>query len=262
MTSGAFAQQAEISSRFARFIPRIDLARSMIVLALLPALIIVALVLGSVWLSFRTDILSPGLTLRHYIDLYSDPFAYRAFLNSIGFALSTLAVAFFFGVPIAWLTERTDLKGRSAIYTFMTLGIFIPSFFSAMGWLFLLHPRIGMVNAWLRRAFRRDHATEHRQRAGYGAGAGAGSHLDRLRAHQRKSARNGFASRRGGADERRALRGAAAACAVAARLAGVVGIRALCLHHRHRRLRRTAGDRHEQPHLHLQHLSLRDVESA
>ncbi len=62
----------------------------MIVLALLPALIIVALVLGSVWISFRTDILSPGLTLRHYIDLYSDPFAYRAFLNSIGFALCYL----------------------------------------------------------------------------------------------------------------------------------------------------------------------------
>jgi iron(III) transport system permease protein len=145
---------AAISSRNNRHIALRNIApQVMVTSALFPALIIVALVLGSIWISFRTDILSPGLTLQHYIDLYSDPFAYRAFLNSIGFSLCTLAIAFFFGVPIAWLTERTDLKGRSAIYTFMTLGIFIPSFFSAMGWLFLLHPRIGMINTWFRQLF-------------------------------------------------------------------------------------------------------------
>jgi len=35
----------------------------------------------------------------------------------------------------------------------MTLGVFIPSFFTAMGWLFLLHPRIGIANAWLKNIF-------------------------------------------------------------------------------------------------------------
>jgi iron(III) transport system permease protein len=149
LTSGAFAQQPEIS-RSTRLIPRIDLADCMVALALLPALIIVALLLGTFWISFRETILGPTLTLQHYIELYSDPFAYRALLNSLGFALCTLVVAFLFGVPIAWLAERSDLKGKSAIYALMTLGIFIPSFFSAMGWLFVLHPRIGMVNVWLR----------------------------------------------------------------------------------------------------------------
>src|SRR5580692_11540170 len=113
----------------------------MVVLALIPALVIIALVLGTVWIGFRTDILSSTLTVEHYIELYSDPFAYRAFLNSLVFSFYTLVVAFFFGVPIAWLTERTDIAGKRAIYTFLTVGIFIPSFFSAMGWLFLLHPR-------------------------------------------------------------------------------------------------------------------------
>lgn len=152
MTSEALAREPS-RSWASRFVPRIDVADAMIGLALIPALLIVALVLGSVWISFRTDILSTTLTIAHYVELYSDPFAYRAFLNSLGFSLCTLIVAFFFGVPIAWLTERTDIKGRSAIYTFMTVGIFIPSFFSAMGWLFLLHPRIGMVNTWLREIF-------------------------------------------------------------------------------------------------------------
>ena len=152
MTSDAVAQQPEIS-RFARLIPRVDLAGCMIVLALLPALIIVALLLGTFWMSFRETILSPTLTVAHYVELYSDPFAYRALLNSLGFALCTLVVAFLFGVPIAWIAERSDIKGKSAIYALMTLGIFIPSFFSAMGWLFVLHPRIGMVNLWLRSLF-------------------------------------------------------------------------------------------------------------
>jgi iron(III) transport system permease protein len=152
LTSDAVAQQPEIS-RFARLIPRVDLAGCMIVLALLPALIIVALLLGTFWMSFRETMLSPTLTVAHYVELYSDPFAYRALLNSLGFALCTLVVAFLFGVPIAWIAERSDIKGKSAIYALMTLGIFIPSFFSAMGWLFVLHPRIGMVNLWLRGLF-------------------------------------------------------------------------------------------------------------
>jgi iron(III) transport system permease protein len=136
-----------------RFVRRLDMADVMVAMAFLPALLIIALLFGTLWLSFRTDILSATLTTAHYIELYSDPFAYRAFLNSLGFSLCTLVVAFFFGVPIAWLAERSDIKGRSAIYTFMTVGIFIPSFFSAMGWLFLLHPRIGMINTWLRELF-------------------------------------------------------------------------------------------------------------
>ena len=152
MTSGALAQQPE-TTRGARLLPRIDLGDCMIVLALLPALIIIALLIGTFWISFRATLLGPGLTLQHYVELYSDPFAYRALLNSLGFALWTLVIAFLFGVPIAWLTERSDLPGKSAIYALMTLGIFIPSFFSAMGWLFVLHPRIGMLNLWLRGIF-------------------------------------------------------------------------------------------------------------
>ena len=152
MTSGAFAQQPEVS-RGARLIPRIDLADGLVALALLTALIIVVLLLGTFWISFRETLLGPTLTLQHYIELYSDPFAYRALLNSLGFAACTLIVAFVFGVPIAWIAERSDLGGKSAIYALMTLGIFIPSFFSAMGWLFVLHPRIGMLNVWLRGVF-------------------------------------------------------------------------------------------------------------
>jgi iron(III) transport system permease protein len=108
---------------------------------------IVALVLITVDIAFRTQ---EGLyTLNNFRVLYSEPFAYKSLLNTLGFATVAVLTALFFGVPMAWLAERTDLAGRGAIYPLMTVGILVPGFFTAMGWLFLFHPRIGVVNVWL-----------------------------------------------------------------------------------------------------------------
>ena len=53
------------------------------------------------------------------------------------------------GGVLAWLVERTDLPGKNLIFTFMAIGLLIPGFAAAMGWLLMLHPRIGLVNVWL-----------------------------------------------------------------------------------------------------------------
>jgi iron(III) transport system permease protein len=118
----------------------------MVLLALVPSAIIVGLLLLVVWISFRESVTSDALTLRHYASLYTDPFAYTAFLNTLGFTAVTLVVALLLGVPIAWLVERTDIRGKNVIIIFMTMSVLIPGFFTAMGWLFLAHPRIGMLN--------------------------------------------------------------------------------------------------------------------
>ena len=128
-------------------------AISMGLLAFAPALLIVSLLARVLWLSFETSILDPQLTLANYIGLYSDRFAYGALLNTLGFSCVTLIVSFVFGVPIAWITERTDIGGRSFIYVMMTVGVFVPSFFTAMGWIFLFHPRIGAINNWVKTFF-------------------------------------------------------------------------------------------------------------
>jgi iron(III) transport system permease protein len=54
-----------------------------------------------------------------------------------------------FGLPAAWLFARSELPGKALLSTLMTIGLLIPGFASAIGWLFLLHPRIGLVNSWL-----------------------------------------------------------------------------------------------------------------
>ena len=80
---------------------------------------------------------------------FGDPSIVRALSNTIVFTLVSLVVALFFGVPAAWLVTRTDLPGKTLLETLMTIGLLMPGFAGAMGWLFLLHPRIGIINQFL-----------------------------------------------------------------------------------------------------------------
>ena len=70
-------------------------------------------------------------------------------LNTLGFASISVAVSLIFAIPTAWLVERTDLPGKSWVFTLMAVSTLVPTFFTAMGWVFLLHPRIGIVNKLL-----------------------------------------------------------------------------------------------------------------
>ena len=98
---------------------------------------------------------SPDLTYswKNYIEVFKDRQTYDVLANTIGFSCVTLIVAFVFGIPGAWFVERTDFGGKTILFTLMTIGLIIPGFATAMGWLFLLHPRIGMLNVWIMQLF-------------------------------------------------------------------------------------------------------------
>jgi iron(III) transport system permease protein len=113
--------------------------------ALIPVLALLLLVF---WMGFWQN--GPGepivYTLNHYRSILTDSFAHKTFLNTLGFAATAVCVALLFAVPTAWLVERTDLPGKNLVFILVTLGALLPTFFTAMGWVFLLHPRIGIVN--------------------------------------------------------------------------------------------------------------------
>jgi iron(III) transport system permease protein len=115
-------------------------------------LLVAFLVAITFWTSLTKDV--PGLgvtyTLNHYFSIYGDPFTYRALFNTLGFAVTTVLVALTFGIPIAWMVERTDCPHKEWLYMFMVMSLVIPTFFVAMGWILLLHPRMGFLNTWLR----------------------------------------------------------------------------------------------------------------
>src|SRR4051812_288678 len=120
----------------------------LIAIALVPAALIVGLLLIPLWVSVHADTeAGSAFSLRAYGALFSDPFSYRTLFNTAIFSAVATLTALFFGVPAAWVVERTTLPRKAIVFTFMTTGLLIPGFLSAMGWVFLLHPRIGLVNA-------------------------------------------------------------------------------------------------------------------
>jgi iron(III) transport system permease protein len=123
----------------------------LIALAALPMLIILVLVSVLIWISFQTGILGTAdatFTLSNYVDVFDDSIFVEAISNTAVFSITATLVAMVIGLPIAWVTERTTLRGKSWIYVIMTLGLLIPGIYTAMGWTFLAHERIGFLNRW------------------------------------------------------------------------------------------------------------------
>ncbi len=119
-------------------------------------LVIFVLVAALVWISFQTGIVGTAratYTLKNYTEVLGDPFVLKVLWNTTIFTLSTTFTALMIGLPIAWLAERSTLPGKGLVYTVMTLGLLIPGIYTAMGWTFIAHVRIGFLNRWLMDAF-------------------------------------------------------------------------------------------------------------
>src|SRR5579863_5126261 len=118
-------------------------------LASLAVLVLLAIVL---WLSVIDG--EPGdpdlaYTVANYAETFGDPFVWRVLFNTFVFSGLTLIVAMAIGAPMAWIIERTDFPAKTLVFATMTIGLLVPGFVTAIGWEFLLHPRIGMINTAL-----------------------------------------------------------------------------------------------------------------
>ena len=124
----------------------------LISLALVPMGVIFVLVAVMFWISLQKGVFgtaSAVYTLQNYQEILADPFLFHVLGNTAIFTLSTTFFALALGLPIAWLTERTTIRGKTFIYAIMTLGLLIPGIYTAMGWTLIAHPRIGILNRWL-----------------------------------------------------------------------------------------------------------------
>src|SRR5213594_4094438 len=124
----------------------------LISMALVPMGVIFVLVAVMFWISLQKGVFgtaSAVYTLQNYQEILADPFLFHVLGNTAIFTLSTTFFALALGLPIAWLTERTTIPGKTFIYAIMTLGLLIPGIYTAMGWTLIAHPRIGILNRWL-----------------------------------------------------------------------------------------------------------------
>ena len=137
-----------LARRPARARERDPLPAVMIGAAILACVAVASLLVVIFWLSFTSG--TPGAELEYTIDNYSDMFLDRVTWlvigNTFGFAGVTLCVALAIGLPMAWLIERTDFPGKRVVFTLFTVALLLPGFSVALGWLFLLNPRVGAIN--------------------------------------------------------------------------------------------------------------------
>ncbi len=93
---------------------------------------------------------STGATLANYAAVFTSPSTLPIFLNTLLFTAGSLAVGLPLAVLMAWLLERTAIPARRWIATLILVPMTIPSLLSAIAWIQLLDPRIGLVNVVLR----------------------------------------------------------------------------------------------------------------
>ncbi|HYJ14610.1 MAG TPA: iron ABC transporter permease [Candidatus Limnocylindria bacterium] len=140
------------ASRLRSFFAGTQTSPALLSLAALPMAVILVLVIAMFWVSLQKGALGTAsaiYTLANYRDVFADPFIIGVAVNTLIFTVTATLVALLFGLPVAWLVERTTLPGKTLLYAIMTLGLLIPGIYTAMGWTLIAHPRIGLVNRWL-----------------------------------------------------------------------------------------------------------------
>ena len=114
-----------------------------LILIPLATLIVFSFRLGPPW--------DPGeFTLQHYIDAYTNSQTYTMFFNTAVIAVFSTFLSLTVAIFFAFLTERTDMPFRNLAWGLMLVPMAIPGLLFAVSWTFLLSPRIGLFNLWIR----------------------------------------------------------------------------------------------------------------
>lgn len=116
------------------------------------ALVVAYLVLIPLALLIYSSISSepPGkvgpLTLENFQRALMGPLSGRVITNTFLYAAGTTLLSFSVGVGLAWLVVRTNIPLKGLFFTLGLVPLLIPGILHTIGWIFLLSPRIGIVN--------------------------------------------------------------------------------------------------------------------
>lgn len=92
-------------------------------------------------------------TLKNYGNVFTDPATLTVLKNSAVFALGSAVLASIVGGAMAWVTERTHTPGRQWMYLVNMVPLILPGILTTMAWVFLLSPKIGLMNLLIIKLF-------------------------------------------------------------------------------------------------------------
>lgn len=136
-----------------RWLPSLGLGLLLVYLVLVP--------LGLMLLSSLRPTgfpLDPGFTLQNYRLAYGSPRFPGLLGATLAFGLGSTVVALALGIALAWLVERSDLRGRDFLRGLVLLPMATPPILLAIAWSMLLSPRAGAINQALMAVFSLGHA--------------------------------------------------------------------------------------------------------
>ncbi|WP_209125283.1 iron ABC transporter permease [Alkalihalobacillus sp. BA299] len=86
-----------------------------------------------------------GLTLRHYLNIFTDVGVYRILWNSFFVSIMATIIATIIGTFLAWFIARTDIPFKKWVKIGILIPFLIPPFIAAISWQQLLGP-VGYFN--------------------------------------------------------------------------------------------------------------------
>lgn len=122
-----------------------------IVVAYLALVPVATMIFASLQSGFLTD--SAHWSLDNYVRTFGDATFYRLVVNSLIFGLGVALVAIVLGFSLAFLYTRTNAPFRTFGMLTALIPLIIPGILNTVAWLFLLSPRIGIINAFTESLF-------------------------------------------------------------------------------------------------------------
>jgi iron(III) transport system permease protein len=109
--------------------------------------LIIALLAFIVYMTFVPGLPTDGgWTFANWASLASPYFVTQVLPNTVFLGLGAITLAALFGVPIAWLLNRTNVPFRRGFISLMAIMVVMPGYVMAMGWIMLLDEHIGLIN--------------------------------------------------------------------------------------------------------------------
>jgi ABC-type Fe3+ transport system permease subunit len=166
------------------------------VVSVLALVVLMALPIG--WIASLSVSGESGPTFAHYRRVFADPALQKALWNTIVLAFWVGLASIALGVPLAWLTARTDVPGRGVIRGLVMASFVTPPFLGAFAWVMLADPNAGLLDKLWRSVSGSDEALVkhlHRICPTVSRGAGSGTRRTILRVHTRSPSSIASASR-------------------------------------------------------------------
>lgn len=85
-------------------------------------------------------------TLENYVDVVTRKGTLKLVWNTLFYASSSVVLGLSLAVVIAWLTERTDMAGRTLVRILMFSWMAVPPLVFGYGWILLINPGNGALN--------------------------------------------------------------------------------------------------------------------